>query len=138
MKSNYPISGDCTGVALIVGFNSGLAVGILILIVKSEDEGVKMITLTPSTAVANTYSLNWNYQQNHVLEGLKSLIGQDDVLLTDVTLACDGEYIHAHKLVLSLCSSFFKDLFMVSLDTSRKLRTYFLGCVQFCTVIVFF
>lgn len=31
--------------------------------------------------------------------------------LVDVTLATDGHYIHAHKLVLSACSVYFKDLF---------------------------
>lgn len=72
-----------------------------------------MITLAPSSTLPNTYSLNWNSQKSHIFEGLKNLVGQDDILLTDVTLACDGEYIQAHKLVLSLCSSFFKDLFKV-------------------------
>ncbi|ODN00972.1 Glucose dehydrogenase [FAD, quinone] [Orchesella cincta] len=61
--------------------------------------------------IANSYSLNWSSQQAHIFDGLRQLVGQDDLLLTDVTLACDGEYIQAHKLVLSLCSSFFKDLF---------------------------
>ncbi|CAL8109159.1 unnamed protein product [Orchesella dallaii] len=70
-----------------------------------------MITLTPSSTIANSYRLNWSSQQTHIFDGLKQLVGQDDILLTDVTLACDGEYIQAHKLVLSLCSSFFKDLF---------------------------
>lgn len=70
----------------------------------------------PSTSAEKTYRarINWNRQQNHLLEGIKGLLEQEDLLLTDVTLACDGEYIQAHKLVLSLCSPFFKDLFIVS------------------------
>lgn len=75
-----------------------------------------MITLTPLPPTENSYNLSWDYQRNHLVEGLKSLFGQVDLPLTDVTLACDGEYIHAHKLVLSLCSSFFKDLFIVSIQ----------------------
>ncbi|CAL8108149.1 unnamed protein product [Orchesella dallaii] len=61
----------------------------------------------------NTFNFSWGSQQSHILNGLKTLaVGEiSNVFLTDVTLACEGHYIEAHRLVLSLCSSFFKDLF---------------------------
>lgn len=34
--------------------------------------------------------------------------------LVDVTLSCEGYKIKAHKMLLSACSSYFKDLFKVS------------------------
>ncbi|CAL8108165.1 unnamed protein product [Orchesella dallaii] len=76
-----------------------------------------MVYLTPSSTLQNSYSINWNSQQSHILEGIKQLGGgggdlEHDLFLTDVTLAsCDGEYVPAHKLILSLCSTFFKNLF---------------------------
>ena len=33
----------------------------------------------------------------------------------DVTLSCEGRKIHAHRMLLSACSSYFKDVFKVSL-----------------------
>lgn len=34
--------------------------------------------------------------------------------MLDVTLAMEGKYLQAHKIVLSVCSPYFKDLFKVS------------------------
>ncbi|CAL8108127.1 unnamed protein product [Orchesella dallaii] len=78
--------------------------------------------MTKSTPT--TFKFSWSTQQSHILEGLKSLaIGESsssNAFLTDVTLACEGEYIEAHRLVLSLCSSFFKDLFYQNERISDK------------------
>ncbi|CAL8108152.1 unnamed protein product [Orchesella dallaii] len=70
----------------------------------------------------NSFNFSWGSQQSHILEGLKSLaVGEiSNAFLTDVTLACEGEYIEAHRLVLSLCSSFFKDLFNQNEKISDK------------------
>jgi len=38
----------------------------------------------------------------------------DDQNFVDVTLACDGQSIKAHKMVLSACSTYFKDLFVTN------------------------
>ncbi|CAL8108146.1 unnamed protein product [Orchesella dallaii] len=69
--------------------------------------------MTQPTRNENTFNFSWGSQQSHILDGLKTLaVGEiSNVFLTDVTLACEGEYIDAHRLVLSLCSSFFKELF---------------------------
>ncbi|CAL8108134.1 unnamed protein product [Orchesella dallaii] len=67
--------------------------------------------MTKSTP--NGFNFTWGSQKSHILEGLKALaVGEvNSAFLTDVTLACEGEYIETHRLVLSLCSSFFKQLF---------------------------
>lgn len=37
-----------------------------------------------------------------------------DQQIVDVTLACDGSHIKAHKIVLSACSNYFKELFLAN------------------------
>lgn len=37
----------------------------------------------------------------------------------DVTLACEGQQVAAHKVVLSACSPYFRSLLKVSLPDSR-------------------
>jgi len=62
---------------------------------------------TPKTHV----SLQWEHYENHFISELKKL--PNDNTLTDVILACDGQCMKAHKLILSLCSPFFKKMFLV-------------------------
>ncbi|EEB10311.1 BTB domain transcription factor, putative [Pediculus humanus corporis] len=49
-----------------------------------------------------------NYKSN-LVSGLKDLL-RDDYLI-DVTLLAEGQHIYAHKIILSLFSVYFKDLF---------------------------
>ncbi|CAL8108137.1 unnamed protein product [Orchesella dallaii] len=74
------------------------------------------------TQSISTFNFSWGSQQSYILNGLKTLaVGEvSNVFLTDVTLACEGHYIEAHRLVLSLCSSFFKDLFNQNEKISDK------------------
>lgn len=58
------------------------------------------------------YSLKWNNFQNNLATGFHDLL-QEEMML-DVTLAMEGKYLQAHKIVLSVCSPYFKDLFKVS------------------------
>ncbi|XP_071522808.1 uncharacterized protein [Panulirus ornatus] len=55
------------------------------------------------------YCLRWNNHQPNLVTVFSELLTSE--ALVDVTLATDGHYIHAHKLVLSACSIYFKDLF---------------------------
>jgi len=67
-----------------------------------------------STATASgvgSYSLRWNSFQAHLTKGMGKLLEEDE--FTDVTLACDGQFLKAHKLILSLCSPYFKRMFKV-------------------------
>ncbi|ODM99743.1 Broad-complex core protein isoforms 1/2/3/4/5 [Orchesella cincta] len=60
------------------------------------------------------YSLKWNHYHTYLTSGLAQLIDDSEDSMTDVNLACEGQFIQAHKLILSLCSPFFKQLFRVN------------------------
>lgn len=54
------------------------------------------------------YCLRWNNFQTNFTSQFEVLRAEEDFV--DVTLACDGKRIKAHKLVLSACSPYFKEL----------------------------
>lgn len=58
---------------------------------------------------ASQFSLRWNNYVSHVTEAFNVLRSEND--LVDVTLCCDGGKIRAHKMLLSACSSYFKQIF---------------------------
>ncbi|XP_034243694.1 broad-complex core protein isoforms 1/2/3/4/5-like isoform X5 [Thrips palmi] len=55
------------------------------------------------------FSLRWNNYLRHITSAFDSL--RSDLDLVDVTLSCEGKKIKAHKMLLSACSTYFKDLF---------------------------
>lgn len=57
------------------------------------------------------FCLRWHNFQNTLLSSLPKLL--DGGYLTDVTLSAGGRHIHAHKIILSACSYYFKELFKV-------------------------
>ncbi|CAG2111353.1 unnamed protein product, partial [Medioppia subpectinata] len=63
-----------------------------------------------SGPVGQQYCLKWNNHTNNMVKVFNQLL--DDQDFCDVTLAVDGTHLKAHKLVLSACSSYFKDLFV--------------------------
>ncbi|KAJ0181881.1 hypothetical protein K1T71_002603 [Dendrolimus kikuchii] len=58
---------------------------------------------------AAQFSLRWNNYVTHVTEAFNVLRFEND--LVDVTLCCDGGKIKAHKMLLSACSTYFKQIF---------------------------
>lgn len=58
---------------------------------------------------APQFSLRWNNYVTHVTEAFNVLRFEND--LVDVTLCCDGGKIRAHKMLLSACSNYFKQIF---------------------------
>ncbi|XP_021914811.1 broad-complex core protein isoforms 1/2/3/4/5-like isoform X4 [Zootermopsis nevadensis] len=58
------------------------------------------------------FSLRWNNFHNNLTAGFHALLQEED--LVDVTLAAGGQFVHAHKIVLSVCSPYFKELFKVN------------------------
>lgn len=60
-------------------------------------------------AAPQQYSLRWNNYFRHLTYALDNHRVNDDFV--DVSLLCDGRKIKAHKVVLSACSSYFKEIF---------------------------
>ncbi|XP_026284234.1 protein tramtrack, beta isoform isoform X12 [Frankliniella occidentalis] len=61
---------------------------------------------------AEQFSLRWNNFHNNLTAGFHDLLLGED--LVDVTIAAEGKFVQAHKMVLSVCSPYFKDLFKVN------------------------
>nr|XP_013189346.1 unnamed protein product [Amyelois transitella] len=63
-------------------------------------------------AMAEQFSLRWNDFHANLSQSFHALLEGED--LVDVTLAAGGQYLHAHKLILSVCSPYFKELFKMN------------------------
>ena len=60
------------------------------------------------------FCLRWNnFHTNTHTSAFESL--RDDEDFVDITLACEGRQIKAHKMVLSACSPYFRSLLKVSI-----------------------
>lgn len=55
------------------------------------------------------FVLRWNNYQQNLLNSLPQFLNGDD--LTDVTLSAGGRNVRAHRVVLSACSQYFKEIF---------------------------
>ncbi|KAI1282131.1 Protein bric-a-brac 2 [Halotydeus destructor] len=64
------------------------------------------------SAASQQFCLKWNNHTSNLVRTFTDMISDENFV--DVTLACDGIYIKAHKMVLSACSNYFKELFLVN------------------------
>ncbi|KAF4521900.1 hypothetical protein B566_EDAN008374 [Ephemera danica] len=70
-------------------------------------------TFEHSTAMAaDQFCLRWNNFQSNIVTALDSLKSEED--LVDVTLVCEEHSVKAHKVILSACSPYFRNVFKVS------------------------
>lgn len=69
------------------------------------------------------FCLRWNNFQANITSQFEAL--RDDEDFVDVTFACDGRRLQAHKVVLSACSPYFKELFKVRNPPSFYLPSLF-------------
>ena len=58
------------------------------------------------------FCLKWNNFQKNIVAALGNLKLDEDFV--DVTLSCEGKTIKAHKVILSACSDYFRNVFRVS------------------------
>ncbi|XP_031636674.1 protein abrupt-like isoform X2 [Contarinia nasturtii] len=58
------------------------------------------------------FALCWNNFQENIASGFQNLFDRGD--LVDVTLACDGKLLQAHKIVLAICSPYFQEMFITN------------------------
>ncbi|XP_076622552.1 uncharacterized protein LOC143342492 isoform X2 [Colletes latitarsis] len=70
-----------------------------------KEANVKMA----KTSLSEQFSLRWNNFSSNLTSGFLSHLTEND--LVDVTLAVEGQLLQAHKLVLSVCSPYFKNIF---------------------------
>ena len=58
------------------------------------------------------FCLKWNNHTINMVKTFTEMIAGES--FTDVTLACDGHIIKAHKIVLSACSNYFREIFLAT------------------------
>ncbi|XP_012287447.1 broad-complex core protein isoforms 1/2/3/4/5 isoform X2 [Orussus abietinus] len=68
-----------------------------------------MFPIDCRTMSGEQFSLVWNSFPRNLSSGLYTLL--TDEHLVDVTLAAEGQILRAHKLILSVCSTYFRELF---------------------------
>ena len=57
------------------------------------------------------FSLKWHSHSLHLANSFNVLRSEED-FLTDVTLCCEGKKIKGHKIIFSVCSTYFRETFM--------------------------
>lgn len=57
------------------------------------------------------FSLKWHSHCQHLANSFNVLRAEEE-FLTDVTLCCEGKRLRAHKIILSVCSTYFRETFM--------------------------
>lgn len=67
------------------------------------------IKLSQNMSSSQAFCLRWNNFQTNMLNVFEKLFL--DERFVDVTLACEGQLIKAHKMVLSASSSYFQEIF---------------------------
>merc|ERR1712013_688433 len=85
--------------------------GLLPLSVRGGLETQEEAALTPSQpvmATAEKFCLRWNDFESNISSAFREL--RDDKDFFDVTLACEDEQIQAHKVILSACSTWFRNI----------------------------
>lgn len=58
------------------------------------------------------FSLCWDNFYKNMSSGMHTLLETEE--LVDVTLAVEGKYLKAHKMILSVCSPYFRELFQMN------------------------
>jgi len=67
---------------------------------------VVSLNMSVVTGTADKFCLKWNDFESNVSTSFRDL--REDGDFFDVTLACDGNQLEAHKVILSACSPFFR------------------------------
>ena len=70
------------------------------------------VTYAKMATTGEQFSLRWNNFHSNLTSAFHDLLQAADMV--DVTLAVDGHFLQAHKLVLSICSPYFKQLFKIN------------------------
>lgn len=74
------------------------------------------------------FCLKWNNFHNSIVTAFESLQSTEE--LVDVTLMCEGRNVKAHKVILSACSPYFRNLFKVIFHRKYSHIMIFLTCLN--------
>ena len=71
------------------------------------------------------FCIKWTNYQTNIVNSVGKLRKDDEFV--DVTLVCDDKSITAHKVILSACSDYFKQVFKVIFLVESDVQTVFSG-----------
>ena len=72
------------------------------------------------------FCIKWTNYQTNIVNSVGKLRKDDEFV--DVTLVCDDKSITAHKVILSACSDYFKQVFKVNFLAESDVQTVFSEC----------
>ena len=71
-----------------------------------------LINITTTITMSSTeFCIKWTNYQSNIVNSVGKLKNEDEFV--DVTLVCEEQSIRAHKVILSACSDYFKQVFKV-------------------------
>lgn len=76
----------------------------------------------PTMADEEHFSLCWNNFNTNLSTGFHESLCRGD--LVDVTLVADGQMVKAHRLVLSVCSPLFREMFAAMQPNQQAFGEY--------------
>lgn len=87
----------------------------------------------PQADLEEQFSLKWNDYQSNLSTGFQHLLEEE--IMLDVSLSAGGKLIQAHKLILSICSPYFKGLFQVGVKlgyavAKKNFLLFIVTCVK--------
>ena len=67
--------------------------------------------LSTNIMSSTEFCIKWTNYQSNIVKSVGKLKNEDEFV--DVTLVCEDQSIRAHKVILSACSDYFKQVFKV-------------------------
>ena len=71
-----------------------------------------------TNGVGQEFCLKWNNHTTTILSVMDTLLEEES--LVDVTLSADGQFIRAHRVILSACSPYFRVSVPTKYDCTLK------------------
>ncbi|CAB3376331.1 Hypothetical predicted protein [Cloeon dipterum] len=78
-------------------------------LIRGRKDQIPERTTLAMAGLGDQFCLRWNNFQSNIVSVLDNLKEQED--LVDVTLVCEGHAVKAHKVILSACSPYFRNVF---------------------------
>lgn len=76
-----------------------------------EDADGESVSFPVPVRPQRYFSLKWNNFENQLLLSFSDLYMSKE--FTDISLICEGKTVRAHKIILSMCSPYFRQILKV-------------------------